>query len=100
MDIQKGIPTCRALGSKIVVLPDGDKEELSRGGIIIPLTLKSQLAEGTVILVSKDVSVLLKEGDRVLFPKTRGVEHTFNGDKYLIMDGPTDKGEGDIWFII
>lgn len=100
MDIQKGIPTCRPLGSKIIVLPDGPSEEVSRGGIIIPASVKSQLEEATVVLVSKDVSVLLKEGERVLYPKERGLPHDFNGTKYKILDGPTESREGDIWFII
>jgi co-chaperonin GroES (HSP10) len=87
------------VGAKILVLPDPIKETTVRG-IIIPVSVNSQLEEATVIKVSQDVRILLKEGDRVLYPRGIGTEQDYDGVKYKFINGPTDTSVGDIWAIL
>lgn len=89
----------RPVGNKIIVLPDPIKETTVRG-IIIPQSVNSQLEEATVIRVSTDVAILLQEGERILYPRSAGVEQEYNGKKYKFLNGPTLKDIGDVWAII
>ena len=80
------------LGDRILVKPLA-KEEVSRGGIVLPDTVKEKPQEGEVIAVGpgardesgKLVPLELKEGDRVLFGKWSGTEVKLDGVEYLIM---------------
>lgn len=92
-------PAIRPIGNKILVRPDPIKETTIRG-IIIPQSVNSQLEEATVILVSDDVAILLKEGERVLYPRAAGVEQEYDGIKYKFLTGPTSREVGDIWAIL
>lgn len=89
----------RPLGSKIIVQPDPVEEKTIRG-IIIPMNAQSPLEQGTVILVSEDVKILLKPGERILYPRGAGVEKEFDGVKYKILNGPTPREQGDVWAIV
>lgn len=68
-------------------------EEKTRGGIIIPDTVKEKPQEGEVIAVGpggrddagKLIPIDIKVGDRVLFGKWSGTEVTIGGDEVLIM---------------
>jgi chaperonin GroES len=68
-------------------------EEKSKGGIIIPDTVKEKPQEGEVMAVGpggrdetgKVITMDLKAGDRVLFGKWSGTEVTLDGDELLIM---------------
>lgn len=92
-------PKIKPVGSKILVLPEPPKE-YSRNGIIIPMSVNSQLEEGTVISKSEDVSIHVNVGERILYPRTAGVEREFDGIKYKFLNGPTSKDVGDVWAII
>ena len=69
------------------------EEEKSKGGIIIPDTVKEKPQEGKVIAVgagvrSEDGKVTpldVKAGDRILFGKWSGTEVTIDGEELLIM---------------
>lgn len=87
------------IGNKIIVRPDPLKETTIRG-IIIPQSVNSQLEEATVIKVSEDVASLLREGDRILYPRAAGVEQEYNGIKYKFLNGPTSRETGDVWAIL
>jgi chaperonin GroES len=70
-----------------------DAEEKSRGGIIIPDTVKEKPSEGEVVAVgpgARDergelVALDVKAGDTVLFGKWSGTEVRIDGVDYLIM---------------
>jgi|SRR5580692_980334 chaperonin GroES len=92
-------PKIKPVGNKMLVLPDPVKETSIRG-IIIPMSANSQLEEATVILVSADVDIFIKEGERILYPRASGVEQEYDGIKYKFLNGPTIRDAGDIWAII
>jgi chaperonin GroES len=76
-----------------VVVKRIDAEAKSKGGIIIPDTVKEKPQEGEVVAVGpggRDESGKLtpmgvKSGDRVLFGKWSGTEVKLDGEELLIM---------------
>ena len=76
-----------------VVVKRVDAEEKSKGGIIIPETVKEKPSEGEVVAVGpggrdeagKLIPIGLKSGDRVLFGKWSGTEVKLDGEDLLIM---------------
>jgi chaperonin GroES len=68
-------------------------EEKSKGGIIIPDTVKEKPQEGKIIAVGpggrdetgKLTPLDVKAGDRILFGKWSGTEVKIDGDDLLIM---------------
>ena len=76
-----------------VVVRRIDAEEKTKGGIIIPDTVKEKPQEGEIIAVGpggrdeagKLIPIDLKSGDRVLFGKWSGTEVKIEGVDYLIM---------------
>ena len=76
-----------------VVIRRLEAEERSKGGIIIPDTVKEKPQEGEVVAVGpgardesgKLVPLDLKAGDRVLFGKWSGTEVKIEGEELLIM---------------
>src|SRR6201982_1745308 len=76
-----------------VVVKRIDAEAKTKGGIIIPDTVKEKPQEGEVVAVGpggRDESgklppTRLKAGDRVLFGKWSGTEVKLDGDELLIM---------------
>ena len=70
-----------------------EAEEKTKGGIIIPDTVKEKPQEGEVLSVGPGVrdesgariAMSLKEGDRVLFGKWSGTEIKIDGQELLIM---------------
>jgi chaperonin GroES len=69
------------------------EEEKTKGGIIIPDTVKEKPQEGKVIAVGpgalddagKRVPLDVKAGDRILFGKWSGTEVTLEGEELIIM---------------
>jgi len=77
----------RILSGKILVKPV-KAEEMSRGGIIIPDTVKEKPTEGKVIMVGeakKDEPMEVKVGDEILFSKYAGQELNIEGEEYLLI---------------
>ena len=76
-----------------VVVKRIEADERSKGGIIIPDTVKEKPQEGEVVAVGpggrdengKLITMDLKAGDRVLFGKWSGTEVKLDGDERLIM---------------
>ena len=76
-----------------VVVKRIDAEAKSKGGIIIPDTVKEKPSEGEVVAVGpggrdeggKLIPIGLKSGDRVLFGKWSGTEVKLDGEELLIM---------------
>jgi chaperonin GroES len=76
-----------------VVIRRIEGEEKTKGGIIIPDTVKEKPQEGEVIAIGpgardesgKLVPLDLKKGDRVLFGKWSGTEVKIDGEDLLIM---------------
>ena len=85
-----------------VVVRRIDAEEKTKGGIIIPDTVKEKPQEGEIIAVGsgardeagKLVPLDVKAGDRILFGKWSGTEIKLDGEDLLIMS------ESDIMGVI
>ena len=80
------------LGDRIVVKPIA-KEEVTKGGIVLPDTAKEKPQEGEVIAVGpgrmteegKRIALDVKKGDTVVYPRYSGTELKIEGEEYLIM---------------
>ena len=76
-----------------VVVRRVESEEKTKGGIIIPDTVKEKPQEGEILSVGpggrdeagKLIPIDLKAGDRVLFGKWSGTEVKIDGEDLLIM---------------
>jgi len=76
-----------------VVVRRIDAEAKTKGGIIIPDTVKAKPQEGEIVAVGpggrdeagKLIPIDLKTGDRVLFGKWGGTEVKIDGEDLLIM---------------
>jgi chaperonin GroES len=76
-----------------VVVKRIDAEEKSKGGIIIPDTVKEKPSQGEVLAVGPGgrdesgnlVKLDVKAGDKVLFGKWSGTEVKLDGEDLLIM---------------
>ena len=76
-----------------VVIRRFEGEEKTKGGILIPDTVKEKPQEGEVIAVGpgardesgKLIPLELKKGDKVLFGKWSGSEVKIDGEELLIM---------------
>ena len=70
----------------MLVLPAPAEEKV--GGIIIPDTAKEKPQRGEVVAVgqgTKDETMVLKKGDKVLYGKYAGTELEDGDKKYLMM---------------
>ncbi len=80
------------LGDRVVVKPS-DREEVSRGGIVLADTAKEKPQRGSIIAVGqgrrdddgKRVAMDVKVGDEVLFAKYAGTEFKLEDDDLLIL---------------
>jgi chaperonin GroES len=76
-----------------VVVKRLESEEKTKGGIIIPDTVKEKPQEGKIIAVGpggrdetgKLTPLDVKAGDRILFGKWSGTEVKIDGEELLIM---------------
>lgn len=68
--------------------------QTTKGGIVIPDTVKEKPQEGKVIAVGngrvqengKVIPLDVKTGDKILFTKYGGTEITLDGEEYLILE--------------
>ena len=77
----------KPLADRVLIEP-APAETKTIGGVIIPDTAKEKPLQGTVIAAgegTKEETMILKEGDTVLYGKYAGTELEFEGKKYLIM---------------
>jgi chaperonin GroES len=85
------------LGDRVVIKPT-PKEEVSKGGIVLPDTAKEKPQEGKIIAVGPGrlteegnrIAMEVKKGDKVLYSKYAGSEFKLDGEELIIMR------EGDI----
>jgi chaperonin GroES len=80
------------LGDRVVIKPT-PKEEVSKGGIVLPDTAKEKPQEGKIIAVGpgrvtddgKRVAMEVKKGDKVIYSKYAGTEFRLNDEELIIM---------------
>ena len=80
------------LGDRIVVRPI-KKEEVTKGGIVLPDTAKEKPQEGEVIAVGPGkltddgtrLEMEVKKGDKVIFAKYAGTEYKIDDEELLII---------------
>ena len=85
------------LGDRVVIKPT-PKEEVSKGGIVLPDTAKEKPQEGKIIAVGPGrlteegnrIAMDVKKGDKVIYSKYAGTEFKLDNDELIIMR------EGDI----
>ena len=85
------------LGDRVVIRPT-PKEEVSKGGIVLPDTAKEKPQEGKIIAVGPGrlteegnrIAMEVKKGDKVIYSKYAGTEFKLDSEELIIMR------EGDI----
>jgi chaperonin GroES len=82
----------KPLADRVVIKPL-TKEEVTKGGIVIPDTAKEKPQEGEIVAVGpgkmgedgKRIEMELKKGDRVIYAKYAGTEWKYENEEYLIL---------------
>lgn len=77
----------KPLADRVLIKP-AEAETKTASGIIIPDNAKEKPLKGEVLAAgegTKDETMLVKTGDRVLYGKYAGTELEWEGEKYLIM---------------
>jgi len=82
----------KPLGDRVVVKPT-PKEEVSKGGIVIPDTAKEKPQEGEVLAVGpgriddngKRIEPEVKVGDKVIYAKYAGTDIKEDGEELVIL---------------
>jgi chaperonin GroES len=85
------------LGDRVVIKPT-PKEEVSKGGIVLPDTAEEKPQEGEIIAAGpgrltedgKRIAMEVKKGDKVIYSKYAGTEFKLDDEELVIMR------EGDI----
>jgi chaperonin GroES len=80
------------LGDRVVVKPI-EREEVTRGGIVLPDTVKEKPQEGKVLAAGpgrlsedgKRIAMDVKVGDVVLYVKYGGTEVKIDGEELMIL---------------
>ncbi len=78
----------KPLGARVVV-PPLEEDNRTDSGLYIPDTAKEKPQTGLIIAIgenTEDVTITVKEGDKVLFPKYTGTEIKLANEDYIIMD--------------
>ena len=82
----------KPLADRVVVKPLV-KEEVTKGGLVIPDTAKEKPQEGEIVAVGpgklgddgKRIEPEVKKGDRVIYAKYAGTEWKHDNEEYLIL---------------
>ncbi|MCL2615264.1 MAG: co-chaperone GroES [Dehalococcoidia bacterium] len=85
-------PKIHPLGERILVKPTA-REEVSRGGIVLPDTIKEKPQEGEVIAVGEGkrndkgerIPMDVKVGDIVIYAKYGGTDIKLEDDDYIFL---------------
>ena len=78
----------KPLGARVVIQPL-EEENRTNSGLYIPDTAKEKPQTGLVKAIgenTEEVTITVKVGDKVLFPKYTGTEIKFGSEDYIIMD--------------
>ena len=89
------------LGDRVIVKPS-TKDEVTKGGLVLPDTAKEKPQEGEIIAVGpgrvldsgQRVALDLKAGDKVIYAKYAGTEFKLEDDELLIL------GERDVLAVL
>jgi len=82
----------KPLADRVVIKPIV-KDEITKGGIVLPDTAKEKPQEGEIVAVGpgklgedgKRIEMEVKKGDRVIYAKYAGLEWKHDGEEYLIL---------------
>jgi len=82
----------KPLADRVLIKPIV-KDEVTKGGIVLPDTAKEKPQEGEVVAVGpgklgedgKRIEMEVKKGDRVIYAKYAGLEWKHDGEEYLIL---------------
>jgi chaperonin GroES len=82
----------KPLADRVVVKPLV-KEEVTKGGLVIPDTAKEKPQEGEIVAVGpgklgddgKRIEPEVKKGDRVIYAKYAGTEWKHDNEEYIIL---------------
>ncbi len=82
----------KPLGDRVIVKPI-IREEVTKGGIVLPDTAKEKPQEGEIVAVGpgklgedgKRIEMDVKKGDRVIYAKYAGTEWKYENEEYLIL---------------
>ena len=91
----------KPLGDRIVVKA-AEKEEMTKGGLVLPDTVKEKPVEGEVVAVGTGrvldngsrQPMEVKVGDRVIYSKYSGTEVKVEEETYLVI------GERDVFAVV
>ncbi len=80
------------LGDRVVIRPT-PKEEMSKGGIVLPDTAKEKPQEGEIIAVGpgrltddgKRIAMEVKKGNKVIYSKYAGTEFKMDDEELVIL---------------
>jgi chaperonin GroES len=80
------------MADRVIVKPV-EKEEVTKGGLVIPDTAKEKPQEGEVIAVGpgrlsedgKRIPIDVKKGDRVIYARFAGTELKYDDVDYLVL---------------
>ena len=80
------------LGDRVLVRPV-EREEITRGGIVLPDTVKEKPQEGEVVAVGpgrktdegKNIPIGLEQGDIIIYAKYGGTELKEDGEDFLFL---------------
>ncbi|MFC1873465.1 co-chaperone GroES [Chloroflexota bacterium] len=86
------VVTLQPLADRLVVKPI-EREEVTKGGILLPDTVKEKPQEGEVVAVGpgrlsedgKRIAMDVKVGDVVLYAKYGGTEIKIEDEEYMIL---------------
>jgi len=82
----------KPLADRVVIKPT-EREEVTKGGIILPDTVKEKPQEGEIIAVGpgrlgedgKRIALDVKVGDKVLYARYAGTEIKVDDEDYVIL---------------
>lgn len=82
----------KPLADRVIVKPIV-KEEVTKGGIVLPDTAKEKPQEGEIVAVGpgklgedgKRIEMEVKKGDRVIYAKYAGTEWKYDQEEYIIL---------------
>jgi len=82
----------KPLGDRVVIKPT-PKEEISKGGIVLPDTAKEKPQDGKIIAVGpgkltedgKRIEMEVKVGDKVIYSKYAGTEVKVDDEELIIL---------------
>jgi chaperonin GroES len=81
------------LGLRVLVRPI-EQEAKTASGLILPDSAKEKPQIGEVIAIGSDEEIVVKVGQKVLFPKYTGTEIKIEGVEHIIME------DGDLLAIV